>query len=311
MKKINILSLTMLLMTVSLIAACENKTLPLKPAEFNVYNLNTNPLEAKPSENITISAVIGNTGQITGNYEVVLKIDGLEKARQSKLIQASENITVSFTVIESNVGKHEVEIASEKSYFSIYEPKVDYDIKNPVTIQYDNKGEGIPNDIYTGIFISGKEGHLVWFSAPSYPFKLTGISISGSAVAKGYGPLEDKFFTVTIWDKKSGNKIWSDNYSWQIFDGGIYQLAGWKEITVPEIVVKNDFYVEIVTHSEPAPLQQEGEGTYVASSSTMVLDFETTKVNTRSWVSLNGVPETNYTWKGNWYIRATGYVPLR
>jgi hypothetical protein len=203
--------------------------------------------------------------------------------------------------------EHEISIGDKTVKYK----SIGFDTKNPVTIQYDHTGGGIQNYMYTGMFVYGGAGHMVWFTAPSYPFKIIAVPLSATAVTKGHGSLQDKYFTVTIWDKDTGDKIWSKDYSWQIYGDGSDASTVWHDIQIPGVIVNKDFLVEVVTYSD-APFNKGGSSaTMIGDTSTMNLDLETTKEVTRSSISLNGKRHPNSTWTGNWYIRATGYIPLR
>ncbi|MCX6006889.1 MAG: hypothetical protein NTZ34_06470 [Chloroflexi bacterium] len=98
--------------------ACAN---PVKPAEFNVYKMDVSPTEVAPSENVTATAIIGNSGGVADNYTTILNIDGKERARQIITIEPSENKTISFSVIEPSIGKHIVTIGPVTRSFKTYD----------------------------------------------------------------------------------------------------------------------------------------------------------------------------------------------
>ena len=139
--------------------------------------------------------------------------------------------------------------------------------------------------------------------------------------------LDDKNFTVTFWDKKTGKSIWSKNYPWKIYEIGISSGPHWEEIQIPDVIVKDDFYLEVVTHSDPADHRYKYiEGTVIGNNSNMALGFENTQESKRSFYSFNGIPLTEAflatlkknasistveiimpeAFKGNWNIRVTG-----
>jgi hypothetical protein len=181
---------------------------------------------------------------------------------------------------------------------------INFDTNNPVTIQYDHKGEGIENYLYRGMYVN-RGGHMVWFTAPSYPFKLTTISMSATV---SDADIRDNYFTVDILDKDTGNKIWSNDYPYKIYSNFlmIAQNAIWQDLQIPEVIIYNDFYVDVIPHSYSCLNTPVTKGW-----ARLAIDYETTMESTRSCVSVNGKPNPRLTWYGNWYIRAKGYVPLR
>jgi len=120
MAYVRILSIAILaLVVISVLPSCANTSVWPKPAEFNVYKIDINPSEVSPSENVTVTAIIGNTGGISDNYTAIMNVDGKERERQTVYIKQAENKTVAFHFAEQNIGKHQIVIGSGKADFTV------------------------------------------------------------------------------------------------------------------------------------------------------------------------------------------------
>ncbi len=275
---------------------------------FQVVNLSVEPDVIYLGDNLTAYVSIVEANKLVGGtYTAVIKIDNEIVYQQNVDIPEGGAKDVIFTIPVNDLGQHEISIGDQTAKFMVK----GFDTKNPVTIQYDHLGNGIPNFMYNGLFAYGDWGQMVEFTAPAYPFQITAIYMSAGATAKGNGTLEDKFFTVNIWDFYSGNHIWSKDYPWTLY--GVSGSPTAKKVQIPEVVVQRDFNVEVVTHSDPPmPMPVPGatiSTTMVGDTSMMVLDYESTQEFTRSSYSYNGKPSPNPIFKGNWVIRAIGYPP--
>jgi hypothetical protein len=98
---------------------CSQMSTP-EPAEFHVYGVDVNPAKVANFDNVTVSAVIGNSGGVTDNFTAILNVDGKERGRYTVAIKPSENVTVSFALVAMYYGPHEVEIGSVTNEFFVY-----------------------------------------------------------------------------------------------------------------------------------------------------------------------------------------------
>jgi len=96
---------------------------PLHPASFEINEFYVTPEQAEFGETVKISAVITNTGALTGSHEYSIKLDGeLVETRQITL-DGGESQTVSFNVNPETSGVHEASIGELSSTFTVQEPK--------------------------------------------------------------------------------------------------------------------------------------------------------------------------------------------
>ncbi len=282
----------------------KQETKQVQEPVFNVVSINTSPDLIMVGSNLTITAHVAIANSPSGEYSAILKIDNNQIAEKKIKVSQTSLAEVAFVVPVKEFGEHEITIGNRSILFKA----LVFDKENPVTIKYDGLGEGVQTFTYQGMFIQGDAGHIVWFTAPGYPFKVTAISMKAGAIAKNFSPLDDKFFTVTLWDKKTGKSIWSKKYSWKIYEAGSNGGTRWEDIQIPDVIVKDDFLVEVVTYSDPPDNRYKYVGgTEIGTVSSMALGYENTQNATiRSSISFNGrfLAETNF--KGNWNIRVTG-----
>ncbi|MFC1847401.1 hypothetical protein ACFLW5_01120 [Chloroflexota bacterium] len=85
-------------------------------------------------------------------------------------------------------------------------------------------------------------GYLVHFSPPSTPFTIDKIKIFGRIYGIGYNELT---FVIEVWDKDL-KEIGSASYPHQPTFVG---KPTWAELDIPDVVVNDDFYIHVFTHS--------------------------------------------------------------
>jgi len=83
---------------------------PPEPAAFSLSSLIISPNEVTPSESVTISAQVTNTGEEAGNYKLTLKIDGVVEASKEVTVDAGASQKVIFTTAKDLPGSYSVDI---------------------------------------------------------------------------------------------------------------------------------------------------------------------------------------------------------
>lgn len=84
--------------------------IPLKPAHFTLSNLVIAPERVKQGESITISAVVTNTGEVTGSYSVVLKIKGTVEAIEEVNIGPGGSQRLAFDITKDTPGFYNIDL---------------------------------------------------------------------------------------------------------------------------------------------------------------------------------------------------------
>jgi len=89
------------------------------PASFTVSDLSVTPDEATPAEEVTVSALVTNTGGCEGVCSVVLKINDTEEARKEVTVGASGKEMVIFTTAKNILGSYTVNVNDKVGQFRV------------------------------------------------------------------------------------------------------------------------------------------------------------------------------------------------
>jgi hypothetical protein len=84
--------------------------IPLVPASFTINSLVIAPERAKQGENIIISAMVTNNGELQGTYTATLKLKGAVESTEDINLQPGESEKVSFRVAKTAPGFYNVEL---------------------------------------------------------------------------------------------------------------------------------------------------------------------------------------------------------
>jgi hypothetical protein len=93
--------------------------IPLVPANFSVSNLVISPERAKQGENISISAVVTNHGEVAGNYSLVVKLKGAIETSKEVSLEPGESQKVTFDINKNTPGFYNVEVEGLTGRFVI------------------------------------------------------------------------------------------------------------------------------------------------------------------------------------------------
>ena len=206
-----------------------------KPAEFEVGPITFEPPVVMVGDSVTATALVKNIGDVAGTYTAVLSVDGQEVDSKAIPVDPGSSQEVSFQLSKTTAGSYKLATGNSSTVLTVYN-------WNPQTIQYDDS-----DGVSAGIYVSGENGHIVHFTPPAKAFKIQKIKIFVSLYFLNTSYLDKNHFTLRIWDKEENKLLWSQDFPWRLFWG----FFGWKEIEVPDIRVNDDFYIEIVTNSNP------------------------------------------------------------
>jgi len=92
-------------------------------ARFEVGGLTVVPGEVKPGAPVTVNITVTNTGDLTGTYTVILKLNNIDKQNRVITLRGSEVQTVSFAVNQSEAGTYLVSIGGLTGRFTINKPE--------------------------------------------------------------------------------------------------------------------------------------------------------------------------------------------
>jgi hypothetical protein len=79
-------------------------------------------IQAKVGETVTISADVSNTGTVSGNYTMDLKVNGLSEETKTVQVNADSTETVTFEVTKNNPGTYSINMGSLSGNFTVLTP---------------------------------------------------------------------------------------------------------------------------------------------------------------------------------------------
>ena len=92
------------------------------PAKFEAGDLTISPARVLVNQQIIISLNVANTGGTSGDYTADLRVDGVVKSSDQVIIASGTSRTVTFTITEGTVGKHQIEVAGLSGAFTVTGP---------------------------------------------------------------------------------------------------------------------------------------------------------------------------------------------
>ena len=83
---------------------------PTKPAVFTVSELTITPAEVDIGEEVTISVLVSNTGDLSGSYELTLKLDNVIIATKPVALAGGASQKITFTTTKDVAGTYNVKV---------------------------------------------------------------------------------------------------------------------------------------------------------------------------------------------------------
>ncbi len=96
--------------------------IPITPAAFIASELKINPTSVNSGENINISLLISNSGDLSGSYQAVLEIDGVAAQSKEITLDGGASETISFDVNPDTTGLHNINIGGLQGAFEVTLP---------------------------------------------------------------------------------------------------------------------------------------------------------------------------------------------
>lgn len=249
-----------------------------KPAVFEIESLTISPSGIMVGDSAIVTATVRNVGDIAGSYTASLLLDGQELESRDVLVPPRQSRSVRFDVTKTVAGSYELTVADSSAVLTVYD-------WHPYLIQYD---EGEPLNWLSMIYTSGEWGLITHFTPPTKPYVIKNIVMCAQAVVKDHAEWESRYFTVRIWDKDKNRQLWTEDFSWRLFQG----FANWQDLKVPDIRVEDDFHVEVLTRSDPPPASNylglyywkaKGEGRSGYSHKGMLVEDPREKMQNLNW----------------------------
>ncbi|MBA7470174.1 hypothetical protein ES707_05452 [subsurface metagenome] len=166
------------------------------PAAFAVSSLGVSPSEVAPSEEVTISVLVANTGGESGSYTVVLKIDGVKEVEETVTVAAGSSQTVSFSVTKEEAGSYTVTVDGLSDSFTVV-PVVVPPEPAAFSVSYlsVSRLEVEPGETVTiTVFVANTGGESGSYTVV---LKIDGVKEAEETVTVAAGESQDVSFSVT------------------------------------------------------------------------------------------------------------------
>ncbi|MBM3292061.1 hypothetical protein FJY84_05235 [Candidatus Bathyarchaeota archaeon] len=91
----------------------------LKPASFMVKDLKIEPKEVLSGNNVTVSAIISNVGEKSGQYNAELFVDGIKEKTADYDVMAGSSVPIEFKIVGKAEGEYTVKLGDQSSIFKV------------------------------------------------------------------------------------------------------------------------------------------------------------------------------------------------
>jgi hypothetical protein len=95
---------------------------PLSPAAFTVSDLTISPLSSDLGENVDVSLLLKNTGDLSGTYQVTLSLDDVNMDTREVTLDGNGSTALSFSFTSNTAGQHKVSIGDLVAPFEVKLP---------------------------------------------------------------------------------------------------------------------------------------------------------------------------------------------
>ena len=102
------------------------------PAAFTVSALSISPAEVDIGQSVTISALVANTGDLSGTYEVTLKINNVVVDTKDVTLAGGASQTVTFTTSKDVAGTYTVNVDGLSGTFTVKAPPEEEEVPAPL-----------------------------------------------------------------------------------------------------------------------------------------------------------------------------------
>jgi hypothetical protein len=170
-----------------------------RPAEFTLSDLSISPATVAKGDTVSISVIVANTGDASGNYTCSVMINSITKDSKQVNINANEKTTLNFNITAEDDGINTVSIDSLKGTFNVQSTPASFEISS-LTISPAEVDIGETADISVTVINKGE-------TTGTYEVKLNvnGVIIETKQVSLYGGASQPVNFTLTA--DKAGKKL--------------------------------------------------------------------------------------------------------
>ena len=108
------------------------------PASFTITYLSVSATSVDPDDSVIINALVTNNGDLTGTYEVILKINNVIEETKEVTLEGGASRTVAFTTTRTTPGRYSISVGDLTSSFTVREPEAPVTPPVPATFTVSN-----------------------------------------------------------------------------------------------------------------------------------------------------------------------------
>jgi len=231
---LNEIFLTLLMLLAAGLACAAER--PMSTARFEVVALNVSPSIISTGDELTVTAEVGNYGDLPGNFEEPLLLDGKQVDSRLITIQAGSVKSIIYKISPVEAGQHTLQLGSSKTSFT-----VKGSIEKEIELKYDN------GKIRDALWAGYNGGFLTVFEPPVKPFAIKTVRICGGIYGTAW---EGTNFELFILDKDMKSTVYEQQYAVAKFPvrGAFpFQPPLWVDFDVTQISFNDRFYVYLYT----------------------------------------------------------------
>ena len=93
--------------------------IPLAPPSFSVSNFSIGPERVRQGQPVTVSAMVTNTGEVTGSHTLILRVKGLAESQQEITLGPGKTQNIDFQIIKDTPGFYPVSLENWTGKFVV------------------------------------------------------------------------------------------------------------------------------------------------------------------------------------------------
>jgi hypothetical protein len=93
--------------------------IPLTPPSFTVSNFSISPERVRQGQPVIVTATVTNTGEITGNHPLILRVKGMAEAQQEVTLGPNKTLDVEFQIVKDTPGFYPVSMENWTGKFVV------------------------------------------------------------------------------------------------------------------------------------------------------------------------------------------------
>jgi hypothetical protein len=205
------------------------------PAAFAVRSLEAAPSRVTAGSDVTVTAIVANTGGLPGNFSAALTMNGKEVAGKTVTVNPEKPAAVTFNITLDKPGDYTLQLGSASAALKVIAVE-----DRHVELKYDS---GQSRD---SLWAGYNGGFLIDFTPPNPPLYLTKVRICGGIYGVDWA---GKLFDLYVLDAFY-NPLFSSTYQvarFPVRSAFPYSPPQWVDFDVTPMNLTDKFFVYLYT----------------------------------------------------------------